>query len=109
MPRHLKKGGNGHNSQKWGLGHGHNHKKGGSKGGLRHENESKKGVLRTGLVKKTISVTDVAQKGVLGAYLLITLPFSCKHDKLVGVYSDRLKIGVLGTRQARKGVFGTFR
>ena len=35
----------------------------------------KTGVLRTGLVKKTILVTDVAQKGVLGAYSLITLTF----------------------------------
>ena len=34
------------------------------------------GVLRTGHVKKTILVTAVAQKGVLGAaYLLITLIF----------------------------------
>ena len=73
----------------------------------------KRGVLRTGLVKNTILVTDVAQKGVLGAYLLITLTFSCQHDQLVGVYSDRLKNrslrhgsgqkrGVLGTGQARK-------
>ena len=30
------------------------------------------GVLGTGLVKKTILTTDVAQKVVLGAYLLIT-------------------------------------
>ena len=48
-----------------------------------------------------------------GAYLLITLTFSCQHDQLVGVYSDRLKNrglrhgsgqkrGVLGTGQARK-------
>ena len=29
------------------------------------------GVLRTGLVKQTILVTDVAQKGGLGAYLLL--------------------------------------
>ena len=49
------------------------------------------GVLRTGLVKKTILVTDVAQKRVLGTYLLITLTFSYQHDQLVGVYSDRLK------------------
>ena len=28
------------------------------------------GVLRTGLVKKTILVTVIAQKGVLGTYLL---------------------------------------
>ena len=51
----------------------------------------KRGVLRTGLVKKTILVTDVVQKGGLGAYLLIIFTFSCKHDQLVGVYSDRLK------------------
>ena len=49
----------------------------------------------------------------MGAYLLITLTFSCQHDQLVGVYSDRLKNrglrhgsgqkrGVLGTGQARK-------
>ena len=83
--------------KKGGLRHGHNPKK----GGLRHGYNTKKGVLgtgtsrkrrvsRTGLVKKTILVTDVAQKGVLGAYLLITLTFSCQHDQLVGVYSDRL-------------------
>ena len=117
-----KKGGlrHGHNPKKGGLRHGYNPKK----GGLRHGHESKKGVLgtgtsrkrgvlRTGLVKKTILVTDVAQRGVLGAYLLITLTFSCQHDQLVGVYSDRLKNrglrhgsgqkrGVLGTGQARK-------
>ena len=40
-------------------------------------------------------VTDVAQKGVLGAYSLITLTFSCQHDQLMGVYSDRLKKGGL--------------
>ena len=49
----------------------------------------------------------------MGAYLSITLTFSCQHDQLVGVYSDRLKNrglrhgsgqkrGVLGTGQARK-------
>ena len=32
-------------------------------------------ILELGLVRKTILVTDVAQKGVLGAYLLITLTF----------------------------------
>ena len=58
-------------TQKRGLRHGHESKK----GGLRHGHESRRGVLRTGLVKKTILVTDVAQKGVLGAYLLITLTF----------------------------------
>ena len=123
--RSTSKGGGG------GLRHGHNPKK----GGLRHGYNTKRGVLgtgtsrkrgvlgtgtsrkrwvsRTGLVKKTILVTDVAQKGVLGAYLLITLTFSCQHDQLVGVYSDRLKNrglrhgsglkrGVLGTGPARK-------
>ena len=44
--------------------------------------------------------------------MLITLTFSCQHDQLVGVHSDRLKNwcprhgsgkkGVLGTGQARK-------
>ena len=77
VPRHLKKGGlrHGHSPKKGGLRHGNKSKKG---WGLRHEHESKKGgggVLRTGLVKKTILVTDV-QKGILGAYLLITFIFS---------------------------------
>ena len=94
MPQHIQKGGglrHGHNPKKGGIRHGYNTKK----GGLRHGHESKKGVLgtgtsrkrrvsRTGLVKKTILVTDVAQRGVLGAYLLITLTFSCQHDQLVG-------------------------
>ena len=59
MPRHLQKKGGG-------LRHGHESKN----GGPRHGHDSKGGggwVLRTGLVKKTILVTDVAQKGVLGA------------------------------------------
>ena len=64
------------------------------------------GISRTGLVKKTILVTDVAQKGVLGAYLLITLTFSCQHDQLV----DRLKKRVLGTVQIKKeGSYARFR
>ena len=84
VPRHIQKGGlrHGHSPNKGGLRHGHNPKKGGlrhghesKKGDLRHGHESKKGVLRTGLVRKTILVTDVAQNGVLGAYLLITLAF----------------------------------
>ena len=47
------------------------------KGGVLSTGTSRKmGVLRTGHVKKTILVTAVAQKGVLGAaYLLITLTF----------------------------------
>ena len=48
-------------------------------------------VLRTGLVKKRILVTDVAQRGFFGAYLLITFTFSCQHDQLVGVCSDIVK------------------
>ena len=59
------------------------------------------GISRTGLVKKTILVTDVAQRGVLGAYLLITLNFSCQHDQLV----DSLKRGVLGTVQVKRGSY----
>ena len=61
----------------------------------------KMGVLRNGLVKKTILGTDAAQKGVLGAYLLPF--FSCQHDRLVGVYSDRLKKRGLRHGQARNG------
>ena len=60
------------------------------------------------MYKKTILVTDVAQKGVLGAYLLISLTFSCQHDQLVGFTLTDLKIGVLGTDQVQKnGVLGT--
>ena len=74
-----KKGGlrHGNNPKKAGLRHGHKSEK----GGLRHGHESKKGgggvrlILELGLVRKTILVTDVAQMGVLGAYLLITLTF----------------------------------
>ena len=91
-------------SKKGGLRHGHNPKRGvlgtgttqkrgvlgtgtsGKKGVLGTGTSRKRGVLRTGLVKKTILVTDVAQRGVLGAYLLITLTFSCQNDQLVGVY-----------------------
>ena len=80
-------------SKNGGLRHGHNQKKGGlrhgttqnrgvlgtgtsrKRGVLGTGTSRKRGVLRTGLVKKTILVTDVAQKGVLGAYLLITLTF----------------------------------
>ena len=70
------------------------------------------GVSRTGLVKKTIIVTDVAQKGVLGAYLLITLTFSCQHDQLVDRLKKRgLRHGsgkkreVLGTVQVKRGSY----
>ena len=58
-----------------------------------HGHESKKGGLKNWSCKKTILVTDVAQKGVLGAYLLITLLFSCQHDQLVGIYPDYKKEG----------------
>ena len=72
MPRDIKGGG--------GLRHGHNPKK----GGLRHE--PKKGVSGTGRTRKkegiknwscekTILVTNVAQRRVLGAYLLMTFTF----------------------------------
>ena len=91
----------GHNPKRGVLGTGTTQKRGvlgtgtSRKGGLRHEHESKKGGLKN------------------WSYLLITLTFSCQHDQLVGVYSDRLKNrglrhgsgqkrGVLGTGQARK-------
>ena len=122
VPQHIQKGGlrHGHNPKKGGLRHGYNTKRGvlgtatsRKRGVLGTGTSQKRRVSRTGLVKKTILVTDVAQKGVLGAYLLITLTFSCQHDQLVGVYSDRLKNrglrhgsglkrGVLGTGPARK-------
>ena len=42
------------------------------------------GSQRTGLVKNIVLVNDVAQGGLLGAYLLITFSFSsCQHDQLV--------------------------
>ena len=81
----------------------------------------KKGGLRNWSCQTYDLITDVAQKGVLAGYLskrgfwqvIYQLPllFSCQHDQLVGVYSDRLKRGVsgsgskrevLGTGQARK-------
>ena len=71
-------------SQKGGLRHGHYPKKGGgvlgtgtsrNRGVLGTGMSRKRGVLSTGLVKNTILVTDVAQNGVLGAYLLITCTF----------------------------------
>ena len=68
----LKRGvlGTGRTPKRWVLGTGTTQKWGlrqGAGGG---------GVLRTGLVvKKPILVTDVAQRGVLGAYLLITFTF----------------------------------
>ena len=38
---------------------------------------------------------EVAQKGVLGAYLFIVFAFTCQYGQLVGVCSGRLKKGVL--------------
>ena len=37
--------------------------------------------------------TEVAQKGVLGAYLFIVFAFTCQYGQLVGVCSGRLKKG----------------
>ena len=70
-----KKGGlrHGHSPKKGGLRHGHESKK----GGLRHGHEStKRGVLRTGLVKKSILVTDGPQKGFFLS-LFINYPYFC--------------------------------
>ena len=53
------------------LRHGHEPKKGGLKNGC----NSEKGVLRTGLAKKRILVTDVAQKGVIGSLFINYLYF----------------------------------
>ena len=37
--------------------------------------------------------TEVAQKGVWGAYLFIIFTLTCQYDQLVGVCSGRLKMG----------------
>ena len=53
--------------------------------------------------------TEVAQKGVLGAYLFIIFTFTCQYDQLVGVFRQAEKKGggVLGAGTARKrGVLG---
>ena len=68
MPQHIQIGGGVLKTDTWAQP---------KKGGLRHGHESKKGGLKNWFGKKTILtiVTDVAQRGVLGAYLLITLTF----------------------------------
>ena len=73
MPRHIKKGVlvTGTTPKSGVLGTGTTPKR----GVLGTGTTPKRGVLGTGLVKKTILVTDVVQKGVLGAYLLITFTF----------------------------------
>ena len=73
VPRHIKRGvlGTGTTPKMGVLGTGTTPKK----GGLMHGHESKKGGLKNWACKKTILVTDVAQKGDLGAYLLITFIF----------------------------------
>ena len=106
-----KKGGlrHGHNPKKGGLRHGQNQKKGDLMHGQNQKwgvlgmglrgTSRKMGVLRTGLVKKTILVTDVAQQGVLGAYLLITLTFFLSTWSIVGGLLWQSKKGVLDTGQ----------
>ena len=42
------------------------------------------------LQKERVLGTEVAQKGVLGAYLFIIFTFTCQYDQLVGVRSGRL-------------------
>ena len=74
------------------------------------------GVLVASTTQKRAFITEVAQKGVLGAYLFIIFTFTCQHDQLVGVCSGRLKKGgglrcgsnlkgggVLGAGQVKKG------
>ena len=62
----------GHSPQKGGLRCGRNQKK----GGLRHVYNQKKGEFRTDLVKERVLGTEVAKKGVLGAYLYIIFTFT---------------------------------
>ena len=52
------------------------------KGGLTHVYNPKKGEFITDFVKRL--GTEVAQKGVLGAYLFIIFTFACQYDQLVG-------------------------
>ena len=69
VPRHIQKGGGvlgTGTTKKRGLRHGKPPKRGVLGMGT---SRKRGGVLRTGLVKKTILVTDVAQKGFLGVYL----------------------------------------
>ena len=77
--------------KKGGLRCGHNQKK----GGLRHVYNPKKGEFRTDLVKRECVRTEVATKGVLGAYLYIIFTFTWQYDQPVGVCSGRLKKGGL--------------
>ena len=51
----------------------------------------KRGVLGTSTTRKRGN--EVAQKGVLGAYLYIIFTFTSQYDQLVGVCSGRLKRG----------------
>ena len=46
--------------------------------------------------------TEVAQKGVLGAYVFIIFTFTCQYDQLVGVCSGRLKRGGIRYRHSSK-------
>ena len=91
-----------------GLRHGHESKRGCHKN--RHSPEKRGGVLRTYLVQTNILVTDVAQKGVLGSLFInyIPSPFSCQHDQLVWVCSDRLKMRGLGHGSGSKGGGGAY-
>ena len=99
-----KKGGLrcGHSPKRGVLGAGTAKKKGGlrcgrnqKKGGLRHVYNPKNGESRTDFVKERVLGTEVAQKGVLRAYLFIIFTFTCQYDQLVGVCSGRLKKGGL--------------
>ena len=101
---HQKKGGLRcrHSPKRGVLGAGTAQKKGGfrcgnnqKKVGLRHVYNPKKGEFRTDFVKERVLGTEVAQKGVLGAYLFIIFTFTCQYDQLVGVCSGRLKKGGL--------------
>ena len=47
-----------------------------------------------GLILRVLG-TEVAQKGVLGAYLFIIFTFTCQYYQLVGVCSGRLNKGGL--------------
>ena len=76
---------------------------------LLHRYNRKNGGLRCVYnPKKGAFITEVAQKGVLGAYLFIIFTFTCQHDQLVGVCSGRLKKGDLrcGSNSKKGGGVG---
>ena len=77
------------------------------KGGRRCVYNTKNGEFRIGFEKKRLTGTEISQKGVLGAYLFLLRYFYFYFStwSTGGGCSGRLKKGVLGADQVKKGVF----